>query len=141
MPSENLELVKRAFEAYRGGGTEAIGPHLHPDFEMQQLPGHPLAGTYLGPEAAGASIDDWVGTFDEFNWEVDEFVDAGDHVVVGLRERGRARGSSATVDHLYGMVFTLREGKIVRLRWFETKEAACAAAGLPAKRAEARPTT
>jgi len=108
---------------------------------MQQLPGHPLAGTYLGREAAGASIEDWVGTFDEFAWEPDEFVDAGDQVVVGLSERARARGSTATVDHLYGMIFTVREGKIVRLRWFETKEAAREAAGLPATGAEARPTT
>jgi ketosteroid isomerase-like protein len=67
--------------------------------------------------------------FEEFQWNAEEFVDAGDQVVVVFRERGRGRGREVELDHHYGTVFTIRDGKIARLEWFDDREAALAAAG------------
>ena len=59
------------------------------------------------------------------------FIDAGDHVVVAQTELGRARSSSVELRERWYAVFTLRDGKILRLQWFGERAQALAAAGLP----------
>ena len=70
------------------------------------------------------------GTFEEFRWEAEELIDAGDRVVVVIRARGRARGGGVDLDHRFGALYTLRDGKIVRLQWFDDKAEALEAVGL-----------
>lgn len=53
---------------------------------------------------------------------------AGDRVVVVFRERGRPRGGSIELDQRFGILYTLREGKVVRMEWFDSPEEVLAAA-------------
>ena len=59
-----------------------------------------------------------------------EAVDAGEHVVIGLRGPGfnQTPGDLATVGQAF-FVFTFSDGKVVRWRDFRTRAAAMAAAG------------
>jgi ketosteroid isomerase-like protein len=59
-------------------------------------------------------------------------VDAGDDVVMLIRnQRQWGRHSGIAVDFPpYAMVFTVREGKVVRLRTFPDQESALEAVGL-----------
>ena len=82
MSQENVEIVRAVGNALAEGGFDAAGDLMHPDFEMSQLPLHPEAGTYRGWKKAVESMQAWVETFEEFRWEADEFIDAGDRVVV-----------------------------------------------------------
>ncbi len=59
------------------------------------------------------------------------FVDIDDRVVVTVRLRGRGRGSGVEVDARFYDVFTLRDGKIVRMDQFTERSEALGAAGLP----------
>src|SRR5262245_11857147 len=115
MSTDNVELVRAYIEAIAERGFDAAGELIDRDFEMSQLPLHPEAGTYRGPEAI-ESMQAWVGSFEEFHWEADEYIDAGDQVVVVIGESGRARGSGVEVDQRFGTVYTLRDGKITRLQ-------------------------
>jgi ketosteroid isomerase-like protein len=126
---QNLKLVRALFEAVDDGDLRAAGDFMHPDFEMSQLPLHPEAGTYRGQRAARESIDAWTGTFEDFRWEAEEFIAAGDRIVVVVREVGRARGADVALDHRYGALFTIRDGRIARLQWFDDKDQALDAAG------------
>jgi ketosteroid isomerase-like protein len=128
VPAENVDLVRRLFEAVAEGGFGAGGAFLHPDFEMTQLPMHPEAGTYRGGPAAGQSMEEWMRSFEEFRWDAEEFIDVGDRVVVVVRERGRGRGGGAELDHRYGTVCTVRDGMVVSLGWFHDKDQALEAA-------------
>src|SRR6478752_1950219 len=95
MWQENVELVIRAMEAYRAGGFAADRGFLHPDFEMVRAGiQFTESGTYRGYEAASESMTDYMGAFDDYRTEPEEFIDAGDHVVVAQTELGRARSSS-----------------------------------------------
>lgn len=126
-----MKLARALLEAVAEGGFDAARDLMHPNFEMSQLPLHPEAGTYRGATAAAESMEAWIGTFEEFRWEVEEFIDAADRVVVVVREQGRGRGSGVALDHHYGMVCTVRDGKIALVQWFHDKEQAMEAAGLP----------
>jgi ketosteroid isomerase-like protein len=56
----------------------------------------------------------WLGAWDDFRLEAEDFVDAGDSVVVPFRVFARGKGSGARVERQWAHVWTLRDGKVVR---------------------------
>ena len=131
MSRENVEVIVRALEAYRSGGFAAGRRFLHPDFEMVRAGAQfTESGTYRGYDAASESMIDYIGAFEDYRAEPEEFIDAGDHVVVAQTELGRARSSSVELREHWYALFTLRNGKILRLQWFGERAQALEAAGL-----------
>ena len=57
-------------------------------------------------------------------------VDAGDSVVVRVRQSGRGKETGAQVENHAWQLFTLRNGKVVHCRGYDTKAQALEAAGL-----------
>jgi ketosteroid isomerase-like protein len=97
---------------------------LHPDF--------PEAGYYVGPEAIAEYMRDLLASFTDFSIEGEEFMEAGDSVLVGVCQRGVGRNSGAVTDHRYFQVVTFRGGKIIRIESIRGREDALAAVGLSA---------
>jgi ketosteroid isomerase-like protein len=127
---ENVEIVQRVFAAYAEGGFASVAEFIHPDFEMRQMAHHFLSGTYRGTNAA-KSMTDFTRHFEDFRADPEEFRDAGDdRVVVAIRERGRPRGGTVELDQLFGVVYTLRDGKIAYMEWFNSPAEALKAVGL-----------
>jgi ketosteroid isomerase-like protein len=134
MTSANVDLVRRVFDEYARGSFAAAAEFTHPDFEMRLQTSHPLAATLRGPRDATKAMADWMESFEGFNGEAEQFIDAGgDRVVVAFRERGRPRGGSVDLDHRFGILYTLREGKIARMEWFDSTEEALAVASAPGR--------
>lgn len=124
-------MIVRALEAYRAGGFAAGRGFLHPDFEMVRAGVHfTESGTYRGYDAASQSMLDYIDVFEGYRAEPEELIDAGDHVVLAQAEIGRARSSSVELRERWYAVFTLRDGKILRLQWFGERAEALEAAGL-----------
>src|ERR1700722_11177033 len=118
-PSANVDLVRQAWQGCRDGGFMAVRPLLHAGFEMTRSGiNFPESGTYRGYEAAMSSMRDYMGAFEDHRTEPEEFIDAGDHVVVAQSEHGRARSGSVELRETWYAVCTLREDKILRLQWF-----------------------
>ena len=57
-------------------------------------------------------------------------IDAGDRVVAVLRMKARGRGSGVEIDREDSLVYEFRDGKVVRLDYFNTREQGLAAAGV-----------
>jgi uncharacterized protein len=125
--AENIEVVRRTFEAYARGGFAAVAEFTHPDFEMSLMAHHPLGGRTYRAGDAGEAMLDFAGSFEDFRAEAEEFIDSGDRVVVAFRERGRVRGG-VELEQIFGILYTLRDGKVVHMQWFDTPEEALAAA-------------
>jgi ketosteroid isomerase-like protein len=69
---------------------------------------------------------------DDLRAEIDQVVhDEGDTLVVVIRTSGSPRGSSAPVHGRYSVVYTIRDGQIVRGREYETPEKALEALDVP----------
>ena len=118
-------------DAFAQGGFTAVaaGGFSHLDFEVRFQPNHPLGGETRQTADGREAMSEFVASFDDFHAEAEEVIDAGDdRVVVALRERGRPRGGSVELDQVFGILYTLRDGKLARMEWFDSPEQALAAA-------------
>jgi ketosteroid isomerase-like protein len=115
MSQENVEIVQRANFAFNRGDDAGFVENLHPDVEFRD---HAHAAdapeTIKGAEALLAVLSGWRESFDDFQAEIRECIDAGDHVVCETRWTGRGKASDAAVDVSQVDVYELREKKIVR---------------------------
>jgi ketosteroid isomerase-like protein len=82
-----------------------------------------------GHDAVRASLARWKGEWDDYELMPEEFVESGDRVIVTVRLRGRGRGSGVEVDARFYDVYTLRDGKIVRMDQFTERSEALEAVG------------
>ena len=91
----------------------------------------PEAGEYFGHQGFGRWLDeDWGTAWSDWSLEPEEFIDAGNTVVVIAHLTATGRGSGLEVKRQDGLVYELRDGKITRLDYYNSKEQALEAAGL-----------
>jgi uncharacterized protein len=127
MSRENVEIVRRAFELkVLGRGSDAELAAFHPDVVINSVE----EGPSYGLNAIRDNFERWASAWDELEATPEEFVDAGERVLVTARHRGRGRGSGISVDAHFHEVYTLRDGKIIRVEEFIDRDKALEAAGL-----------
>ena len=131
---KNVETVREAFEAFLGGDAERTAQLVDPDVEFHGTVG----GLQEGQVAHGQSeIDQQFEEVDLEAWEerrleAEEFIDAGDEVVVLLHEYRRGRGSRIELESETAVVVAVSGGRVVRIQGYMDRDAALAAAGLSA---------
>jgi ketosteroid isomerase-like protein len=124
--AENVELVKEIFARWRSGDSafDAFDPNV--EWDARHFPDGEL---FHGHEGMNRFVRMWIGTWEDYEIEVEELFDAGDSVVAFTRERGHGKGSAAPMEIAAAMVITLRDGAVVRWRaFFDRSEAFRAAA-------------
>jgi ketosteroid isomerase-like protein len=131
MSQENVEVIRRSFEAVNRGDMEALAAlmqkYLSPEFEYQSE----LAGeVFSGVEGARAFVAELHETFQDFTTEVEEAIDSGEHVVVVSRQSGRGAGSGVPTEWWINTVWTFDGGSLVRGRAFSSRAEALKAVGL-----------
>jgi ketosteroid isomerase-like protein len=128
MAQQNIETLQRALASANPSALLAI---LDENVEWDYVGAFPEAVTYHGPEEVGEFLRTWSAGFDDFGFEADETIDAGDSVAVCLHQWGRGKETGAHVESRTWQVFTFRGGKVTRCRGYSTKAEALRAAGLP----------
>jgi ketosteroid isomerase-like protein len=123
---ENVEIVRNHFDAYRRGDYDEALACFAPDVEYKVAQERPARG----PDAVRAIWERWESAWEDLETTPEEFLDAGDHVVVTVHYSARGRGSGIEFDHRYFDVYTLRDGKAVRKVEFTDRSEALEAAGL-----------
>ena len=128
MSQENVELVRKLFEVYNersvGENAYLIDPEMDWDMSRVELPD---GTSYTGPEEFRHFIEAWEEGFASESMEAQEMIDAGNRVVVVVHHRGRGRSSGIEVEQHFAMVWTLRDGRAVRMALYPTREQALAA--------------
>jgi uncharacterized protein len=130
VPSENVEIVKRAFAAFDQGGVEALLAFIHEDFEASTPPG--LASepeTYVGHDGVRRYFASFNEVMEDIRWESHAFHEVGDNVVVEFTVYARGRTTGLEFGQSAVQVWTLRDGKGIGLELYPTLEEALAAAG------------
>jgi ketosteroid isomerase-like protein len=135
MSQENVNLARRGYdalnEAYRTGEfLAALEETVDPEFvlvpsgilpESSEMRGHSGVLRFLTVQTEG---------FDDFWIEPQEFIDAGDKVVVPVRFGGRAVHTGIDVQFDVVHVLSARDGKWTRVDMYPSKGEALKAVGL-----------
>jgi ketosteroid isomerase-like protein len=131
MSEENVDLARRGVELFVAGDWEAWFEGFDPEVEWEETAGlGPDASLYRGIEEVRAAVEKWIGMWTEYTYEVRDYLDAGDEVVILAQERGRGRRTGARVERELGQILTLRDGKLLRVRLYGSWAEALEAAGL-----------
>ena len=130
MSQENVEVVRRFYDAW--GIEKYPGPveHMHPEIEFVNPAGAVEPGTRSGIAAFSRAVEKIFEGFEAMHVEPEQFHAVGDQVAVVVRYRARGRGSGADVEGRVSALWTLRDSKVVRYTWFLEPDQALEAAGL-----------
>src|SRR5919107_4411316 len=128
MSPEDLDTVRRAYEAFADGDLETLRTFLAPDIEWRTTPDVPFMGNYVGLDEFLRGMGEWTGAFEEITTRVEEMIDAGESVIVCHRMRGRGRDSGVGVDLALYQVVAVRDEKLTRMHDYSTREEALAGA-------------
>ena len=129
MPN-NIEVVKRGFEALDSGGVEAMIELLDPDFEAVVPPELSVEpDTYRGHDGMRRYFAAFEG-LEDVRFEYVDGVAAGDKVVVTMMLRAKGTDTGIPVEQLGHQVWTIRNGRAVRVEAFANKSDALVAAGI-----------
>jgi ketosteroid isomerase-like protein len=131
MSQENVEIARRAYEAFNRSDPQAMVADLAPNFEFATtgaIPG--MTGVYRGVEGILGVLEFMRSEFERPRIEVHELVDAGDQVVAAVTLRGRGKQSGVEASWDVWHVWTMEHGKVGHGQAFTSRAEALEAAGL-----------
>lgn len=136
MSQQNVEIVRRVFEAVARRDAAAVLSLYDPEVEVYFFPGTLAdrlgrAGNFHGHEGLRQFDRELREAFEGFETNYEELIDAGDKVISASRYRARGRGSGIEIDGPpQFLVWTIREHRVSHVAWFVKREEALEAAGL-----------
>jgi ketosteroid isomerase-like protein len=126
MSEENVEVVRRLFEAVERRDLAGVIASYDENIVIHEASSLPYGGAYHGNDGAQDHAVRYAQTWDHFQTAAEqkldaEFLDAGDTVVVLWRQRA-ARGERK-FDSSAASVYRLRNGKIIGAEMFQDTDA------------------
>src|SRR5262245_33555668 len=132
MSEENVELVRRVFDAYNQRDLDLMLSYGTEDLTLDVSESRsPNQGVYRGEAEVRAVWKTFVDAWDQLHWEPLELqaLDA-DRVLSANRLTARGRGSGIEMTAHGAMIWTIRDGKVSQIRMFQSKAEALEATGL-----------
>jgi ketosteroid isomerase-like protein len=132
MSQENVEVVRGHLDAFNDNDAprslSAVDPYVVVD---RSRVGAVDSTVIYGREALVEAVRRQLGAFEEYALEVEGLTDLGSGVILALlTEAGRGKGSGVPVRRSFAYLYTLIDGKIVRITQFLSEKQALEAAGL-----------
>jgi ketosteroid isomerase-like protein len=134
MSQENVEIVREVMGllkiAARGERIPELLERFDPEVQIDMTRRVINPDTYEGHAGLRRLGDEVREVWVEFTIEPERFIDAGDRVIVIETRRGRGTGSGLEVEMRSGVIWTLREGKVIHWETDLDPAEALEAAGL-----------
>jgi ketosteroid isomerase-like protein len=141
---ENVELVRRLQprrdtdlvtifrdEATAAGVMATISPFFHEDVEIVGSTFVLGVGPrFVGLEGLRTAWLAWLEPYESYSAEVEDVIDAGDDVLVLVRDFGRRAGMTVEASVVAGTVWTVRDGRVARVAFYPHRSEALKAVGL-----------
>ena len=108
-----IAVVRGFNDALARGDVAGMADFLDPQVEWRAPESVPWGGTFRGHEGFREFLGKLLDQPAEFRRELREYLDAGERVVVLLRQMGRPKGGDTEYDVPEVHVWTVRDGKIV----------------------------
>ena len=116
----NVAVARAAYEAFAREDMAGVYAAMDDEIVWHEAQGLPHGGVYRGLAAVRAEIFEPIDAswWDGFAATPDEFVDAGDHVLVLGRYTATARATGRRLDVPFAHVWRFRDGRAVEFRQF-----------------------
>jgi hypothetical protein len=130
MSQENVEITRRAYDSLTVRNLSRLAEFVAPQIEID------LTRNVFNPQVIRGyeGIEQFMTTLNEvwedFRFEVEELIDAGDNVVAIGRLVGKGKGSGVPVDQRDIHVVKARDGKAVHIAVYRDRAEALEAVGL-----------
>jgi len=130
--AEDVEIVRRSVDAFRERDADAVSELFDENAGFRSaIVGGIEGGTYRGYADIQRYFSDMDEAFDDWHTEDERYFEPAEgRVVLVYRIRGRGKGSGVPIDQPVGIVFTLRDGKVVLADVYLDPQEALAAAGV-----------
>jgi ketosteroid isomerase-like protein len=124
--TDHVELLKRGYKAWNAGNLDELLSLCHPEITIRPLVVAVVAaGKYHGHEEARELFGDARASWNEFQIDPEDFVDAGERVVALIRIRLRDK-EGVSIDGRVAHVVKFRDGLVVALEGYRDRGEAVA---------------
>jgi ketosteroid isomerase-like protein len=132
MSQENVDAVRRIFDAYNQRDIDLLLSYTADDVVLDWSGSRgPHRGVYRGKAELRAFWSNFVDAWDEFHWEPLEMQGLDpDRVLSANRLTVRGSGSGVELTGQGAIIWTIRNGKALHMKLFQSKPEALEAAGL-----------
>jgi ketosteroid isomerase-like protein len=127
---EQLEALRDEYAAMSRKDWNAVLSVAHPEFELKTPSGGLDEGTVRGVEESRRAFEEFFRPFEALSVEPEAFFDGEDQIVVFFVQRARPLGSSGLLERRAAHLWTMRDGKAMKLEIFPDRGRALEAAGL-----------
>ncbi len=131
MSEQNVAIVRRVFATFPESDFEGFFGMASPDIRVYPRPEEPgVRPCYEGWEEAMEYIINWFSGWDDYTFEADRFIDAGDYVIADVREVGIAQQSGIRIEENFAHAIKVADGKVVEWRMYGPVSEALEALGI-----------
>jgi len=134
MSQEDVDTLRWLYGEWAKGNLWALRDIADPHIEWEWSPNlASLSGgprVYRGLDEIGAATLEFLEAWDHYWMTAEDFIDAGDQIVVFMRVHARAASTDSAVEQRSTAVWTLRNGRAVRVRYYDDRAEALESAGL-----------
>jgi ketosteroid isomerase-like protein len=121
---EDLEAVRRSYEAFNRGDLEAWLGWFSADATWQAAREDPDAALHSGLDEIRRYAEGWIEAYEGLRCEPQEIIEGGRGYVVWVRVTGTGRSSGIPLDMEQAQVMTVRDGRIAGTHeYFDRAEA------------------
>lgn len=119
-----IRALRAAYAAFNRGDIDAAVEPLDPQIEWSEPAEFPGCGAYHGRDAARQYLAQSRAAWAEVISEPEQFIPAGDRIVVFVHAQVRPRNSYEWQDVPFADVYTFRNGKAIQMRAFADRQEA-----------------
>lgn len=130
MSQANVELVKRLFAAVGRGDVEAVIAGAAPDGVIDASRRILGGGVYIGHRGMREYFAMLAEAWSDVRTEPEDFIDAGESVVVPVRVVNTGRSSGLAVEARAAWVAEIRKGEVARMTVYQSRADALEAVGV-----------
>jgi ketosteroid isomerase-like protein len=118
MPAENIESLRRAYDAFARRDIPSVLEVMSPDIEWDATDALAHTGVYHGYEGVAEYLRQLSGVWEDFGLEPEQFVESanGKSVLVLGVTQGRLKATGERIEARFAHIGHVRDGKVVKVK-------------------------
>ena len=134
MSQENVNALRWLYGEWAKGDLWALREIADPNIEWEWSAGlTSISGgprIYRGLDEIAAATLEWIEFWDFYWMTAEDFIEADSEIVVPMQLHARTASTDRVLEQRMAAVWTLRNGRAMRVRYYDDKAGALEAVGL-----------